>query len=133
MIRLGASQTLVLLTLLVAAVLRCHGQDVRKSPIAPACHPSMPSLRILLLGPLPLWSPRLRIRKALGVIERRDSVQDEQELRERSFARRRLYPNVLCAGRGQRLFQVPPLLGILNVHSFGSERFAHRFKRALFY
>ncbi|KAL4844058.1 hypothetical protein H8958_010002, partial [Nasalis larvatus] len=28
MIRLGAPQTLVLLTLLVAAVLRCQGQDV---------------------------------------------------------------------------------------------------------
>lgn len=36
MIRLGAPQSLVLLTLLFAAVLRCQGQDARKSPTAPA-------------------------------------------------------------------------------------------------
>lgn len=35
MIRLGAPQTLVLLTLLLAAALRCQGRDARKSPAAP--------------------------------------------------------------------------------------------------
>lgn len=72
MIRLGAPQTLVLLTLLVAAVLRCHGQDVRKSPTAPACHPSVPSLRILFPGPLPLWSPQVSVREVSWAEARRD-------------------------------------------------------------
>ena len=66
MIRLGAPQTLVLLTLLVAAVLRCHGQDVRKSSTAPACHPSVSTLSILFPGPLALWSPRVWVRAAPG-------------------------------------------------------------------
>lgn len=54
MIRLGAPQTLVLLTLLVAAVLRCHGQDVRKSPgpcLPPFCAvPSHPPPALSLSG-----------------------------------------------------------------------------------
>ncbi|KAJ8788955.1 hypothetical protein J1605_022361 [Eschrichtius robustus] len=75
MIRLGAPQTLVLLTLLVAAVLRCHGQDVRKLPTAPACHPSVPSLRILFPGPLALWSLRMRRSSSSGVLQVRGSVR----------------------------------------------------------
>lgn len=75
MIRLGAPQTLVLLTLLVAAVLRCHGQDVRKLPTAPACHPSVPSRRILLPGPLALWSLRMRRSSSSGALQVRGSVR----------------------------------------------------------
>lgn len=41
MIRLGAPQSLVLLTLLIATVLQCQGQDARKSPTTPACFPDL--------------------------------------------------------------------------------------------
>lgn len=41
MIRLGAPQSLVLLTLLIATVLQCQGQDARKSPTTLACFPDL--------------------------------------------------------------------------------------------
>lgn len=57
MIRLGAPQSLVLLTLLIAAVLRCQGQDARKSPAAPAC---VPDLRPFSSSRLPQVLVRVR-------------------------------------------------------------------------
>lgn len=116
MIRLGAPQSLVLLTLLIAAVLRCQGQDARKSPAASAC---FPDLRPFSSDPLPQVLVRVRA----------------------SSPKRRVYRNTLilillvrtsvaASSKSEshywRHFQVPALIKDMNLQSVVCNRFEHR-------